>query len=206
MTQRNASENQIRIMDVAAEEFMRAGFDATSIDDIARNIGQTKGFIYYHFRSKVEIFFAVYERGMEMVRDEVAPSANGTGTGLDQLRRMAKAHLVHLMENLAYHDVIHQGIEQRLRTRLTESQRAILIGLNALRDEYEALFRGVICEGIADRSIRELPAAVAARTLLGGLNAVDVWYRNDGGQENKPVNELASVVADVLVSGFQEKG
>jgi hypothetical protein len=30
MAQRNASENQIKIMDVATEEFMRAGFDATS--------------------------------------------------------------------------------------------------------------------------------------------------------------------------------
>ncbi|MGW5246567.1 TetR/AcrR family transcriptional regulator [Streptomyces sp. NPDC004129] len=205
MTQREASENQIRIMDAAAEEFMRAGFDAASIDDIARRIGQTKGFIYYNFRSKVEIFFAVYERGMEMVRDEVTPFADGPGNALERLHRMARAHLVNLMDTVAYHDVIHQGIEQRLRMRLTESQRETLIGLNSLRDEYEALFRAVIEEGVAEGSIRPLPVAVAARTLLGGLNAVDIWYRKEKDHEAASVEELASQVSDVLVSGFHHK-
>lgn len=206
MTPRNASENQIKIMDAAAEEFMRSGFDSTSIDDIARVLGQTKGFVYYHFRSKVEIFFAVYERGMEMVREEVAPYATSGGTGLERLHRMSMAHLVNLIEKLPYHDVVHQGIEQRLRMRLTEPERETLIGLNSLRDGYEELFRGIVAEGVADGSIRELPIPAATRTLLGGLNAVDIWYRKERSLESASVQELASAVVDVLLGGFQAKG
>jgi AcrR family transcriptional regulator len=201
------TENQIRILDAAAEEFMGAGFDATSIDDIARRVGQTKGLIYYHFRSKVEIFYAVYERAMAVLSDHVAPHAAAPAPGIERLERMAKAHLVDLTSRLAYHDVLRQGIEQRLRLRLTEAQRQALIELNHLRDEYESLFRNVIAEGIVDGSVRRLPVTVAARTLLGGLNAVDLWYRYT--QEQSPsstddVDELATVISDLLVRGFRQ--
>jgi AcrR family transcriptional regulator len=202
--QRELSEIQIRILDAAAGEFMQSGFDGTSIDDIARSIGQTKGLIYYHFRSKIEIFYAVYERGMRMVHEEVAPLAAGEGSGFERLRKMASTHLANLMSRLAYHDVIHQGIDQRLRTRLTDRQRQALAELGRMRDEYEALFQTVIAEGIADGSVREIPSAIAARALLGGLNAVDIWYRNKQGEyETAVVDDMASTIADVLVRGFQ---
>jgi AcrR family transcriptional regulator len=200
------TESQIRILDAAAEEFMDAGFDATSIDDIARRVGQTKGLIYYHFRSKVEIFYAVYERAIAVLRDQVGPHAAAPAPGIERLERMAKAHLVDLTSRLAYHDVLRQGLEQRLRLRLTEDQRQALSGLNKLRDEYESLFRNAIAEGIADGTVRQLPIAVAARTLLGGLNAVDLWYRYIQEQSSsgiEDVDELASVISDLLVRGFR---
>jgi AcrR family transcriptional regulator len=201
------TESQIRILDAAAEEFMGAGFDATSIDNIARRLGQTKGLIYYHFRSKVEIFYAVYERAMAVLSDSVGPHAAGPAPGMERLERMARAHLLDLTSRLAYHDVLRQGIEQRLRLRLTGDQRQALIELTHLRDRYESLFRDVIAEGIADGSIRQVPVTVAARTLLGGLNAVDLWYRY--AEEQSPIgiddaDALASVISDLLVRGFRQ--
>jgi AcrR family transcriptional regulator len=207
LPQTKFTENQMRILDAAAEEFMNAGFDATSIDDIARRIGQTKGLVYYHFRSKVEIFYAVYERAIVVLRDHVAPHSSAPAPAIERLERMAKAHLVDLMSRLAYHDVLRQGIEQRLRQRLTDDQRQALIDLNHLRDEYESLFRNVIAEGIVDGSVREVPAALAARTLLGGLAAVDVWYpyaqrQPSGGIDD--VSELPTVISDLLIRGFRQ--
>jgi AcrR family transcriptional regulator len=115
VTADDSNDNRSRILDAAATEFMNAGFDATSIDDIARRIGQTKGLIYYHFRSKIDIFYAVYERGMRQVRDEVAPQVSAPGTGMERLRRMARAHVADLLLNLGYHDVMRQGVEKRMR-------------------------------------------------------------------------------------------
>jgi AcrR family transcriptional regulator len=201
------TENQIRILDAAAEEFMGAGFDATSIDDIARRLGQTKGLIYYHFRSKVEIFYAVYERAIAVLSDHVAQHATAPGPGIERLQRMATAHLVDLISRLAYHDVLRQGTEQRLRLRLTEDQRRDLIALTHLRDEYESLFRNVIADGIVDGSVRQLPAPVAARTLLGALNAVNLWYRYTRDQAASGIDdlsELPTVVADLLIRGFRQ--
>ena len=56
-----ASDARSRILDAAAEAFMASGFANATIDDIAREVGATKGLVYYHFRSKFDIFLAVYE-------------------------------------------------------------------------------------------------------------------------------------------------
>lgn len=202
MTGNAPTDHRIRILDAAATEFMNAGFDGTSIDDIARRLGQTKGLIYYHFRSKIDIFYAVYERGMQMVSDEVAPHTSGPGTGWDRLRRMARAHVANLIDNLGYHDVVRQGVEQRLRTKLTDPQRAAATRLGELRDRYESLFRQVITAGVADGSVRPVPVTVAARTVIGGLNAVAIWYRSQGDQPLGDTDDLATVIADLLVGGL----
>jgi AcrR family transcriptional regulator len=44
-------------------------------------VGATKGLVYYHFRSKFDIFLAVYGEGMRRVRERVEPYAEGAGTG-----------------------------------------------------------------------------------------------------------------------------
>jgi hypothetical protein len=75
--------------------------------------------------------------------------------------------------------------------------------LGTLRDEYESLFRLVISEGVEDGSIRQLPVTVAARTLIGGLNAVAIWSRNQAEQSLlSEMDDLATQIADVLVGGF----
>jgi TetR/AcrR family transcriptional regulator, cholesterol catabolism regulator len=44
------------ILDEAAKLFKRKGFNGTSMQDIASEVGILKGSIYYYFRSKNEIF------------------------------------------------------------------------------------------------------------------------------------------------------
>jgi hypothetical protein len=85
--------------------------------------------------------------------------------------------------------------------KLTDRQREKLRELNALRDEYESLFAKVVGDGIEDGSIRGVPVEIGTRTLLGGLNAVNVWYRyRDGAEPDK--DELVPVIAELLVGGF----
>ncbi len=56
------------ILDAAAHVFMESGFAAASLDDISEAYGATKGIIYYHFKNKSALFFAVQRRAMEMTR------------------------------------------------------------------------------------------------------------------------------------------
>src|SRR5262249_61241684 len=51
-----AAERRREILMGAARAFARAGYDATNMDQIARECGLAKGHIYHYFRSKQEIF------------------------------------------------------------------------------------------------------------------------------------------------------
>jgi AcrR family transcriptional regulator len=191
-----------RILDAAADAFMVRGFANTTIDDIADEVGATKGLIYYHFRSKFDIFLAVYEDGMRRVRERVEPHVGAPGTGHQRLVAMSIAHLENLMTELGYHHVVHQGVRYQGSTALKVRQRDALAALNELRRDYERMFRRVITEGIADGSLREVDDALATRTLLSNLNAVDVWYHRIEGQTDEEIRELARQVVDLLVGGM----
>ena len=190
-----------RILDAAADAFMRQGFADTTVDDIADAVGATKGLIYYHYRSKFDIFLAAYEQGMQRVRERVEPLVTGPGSGRERLESMSVAHVVNLMNDLSYHHVVHQGVRDQQSTALKVRQRDALIALSELRQDYEILFRDVVAEGVADGSLRNIDVALATRVLLSSLNAVDVWYRKSDGQTDQNPTELAQAVVDLVIRG-----
>jgi len=193
-------EPKVRILDAAADAFMRRGFADTTIDDIADAVGATKGLVYYHYRSKFDIFLAVYEQGMQRVRERVEPSVTRPGSGRERLESMAVAHVVNLMDDLSYHHVVHQGVRHQESTALKARQRDALIALNQLRQDYELLFRNVVAEGVADGSLRDIDVGLATRVFLSSLNAVDVWYRRSEGTAEDS-SRLARAVVDLVIRG-----
>ena len=56
---RSSSRKQ-QIMETALACFTRAGYYRTSLDEIAATAGVTKAGIYYHFKSKKELFIALF--------------------------------------------------------------------------------------------------------------------------------------------------
>lgn len=66
-TPRAKSEDKIRegrILNAAAELFIHYGYDKTTVSDIAREAGVSKGAIYLHFESKDGLFEALLVREM----------------------------------------------------------------------------------------------------------------------------------------------
>ncbi len=50
------------LLDCAEQIFARKGFAQTTLDEIASKAGVTRGAIYVHFRSKADVFEALFER------------------------------------------------------------------------------------------------------------------------------------------------
>ncbi|WP_291473937.1 TetR/AcrR family transcriptional regulator [Corynebacterium sp.] len=191
-----------QILDAAAVVFQSQGFERTTVDDIADRIGATKGRIYYCFRSKFDIYLAVYEAGMNGAFRSVQPLSEGPGTGRDRLTAMSVGHLVNLMTDLGYHDVISQGVIAGRSTALKEHQRQALIELNEVRTRYEGLFRGVVTDGMADGSLCDGDARLATRFLLSSLNSTAMWFRVRENQDAAEIRDLAEQIADQAIGGL----
>lgn len=58
-------EREQRILDAASELFVHYGYDKTTVSDIARAAGVSKGAIYLHFKSKDDLFEGLLIREME---------------------------------------------------------------------------------------------------------------------------------------------
>ncbi|WP_312977464.1 TetR/AcrR family transcriptional regulator [Corynebacterium sp.] len=200
MTAHDQARHQI--LDAAAEVFQLRGFDRATIDDIAEEIGATKGRVYYYYRSKFDIYLAVYEEGMKLVRQVVEPFSTGVGTGAERLTAMSEAHLANLMQNLGYHNAIHQGVPGQRFAALKERQREVLETINGLREEYEVMFREVLEDGVADASIRDGDRRLMTRVLLSSLNSTAMWFRPREGQDEAEIRALAATIVAQVVGGI----
>ena len=111
-------------------------------------------------------------------------------------------HLVNLMTDPGYHDVISQGVVAGRSTALKEHQRQALIGLNDIRTRYEDLFRGVVTEGMADGSLRDGDARLATRFLLSSLNSTAMWFRVRENQDAAEIRDLAEQLGGQAIGGL----
>jgi AcrR family transcriptional regulator len=159
---------QVRLLDAAATAFMERGYDATSIDDIAAQIGATKGAVYYSYRSKLDLFLGVYQRGMRALEKRVTEALEeaGDAPAVERLRAVAVAHAHNIMSHFAYHVTIQQGVEHRRQMPLRARERERLAELDALREQHESLVVSLVEAGVADGSLRDVPVRLAARTLI----------------------------------------
>lgn len=190
------------ILEAAAQCFMEQGFHATSIDVVARCMGATKGRIYHHYRSKVDLFFDVHRLGMERLFDAVLPATRGQGAPLQVLSAMMRAHALALFEHHAFESVVVQGVQLHRFGALTPRQRDELDALIATRDSFEALFRRQATAARAAGQLGDLDVAIAVKTLLGGLQWSLIWYRPaiDDSLANR--ERLADAMVHTLLSGL----
>jgi len=199
------TDRRVEILDAAARAFMRQGFAATSLDRVSDEIGSTKGAIYYYYRSKSELFFAVHRRGMELTRAAIKPSFDLSAPARQRIHGMAVAHTLLVIEHLAYLRVIAQGLEMHLLERTNESERAELAEVAALREANENLYIRVIKEGVASGEFRNVDPKLAAKPLLGALNWTSRWYQPREGETAANKKRLAQSIADFVTAGLESK-
>ena len=63
-----AAEKREQLLDVAAREFARYGFEDASINRILEQAQMSKGAAYYYFEDKVDLFITVVQYAMERLR------------------------------------------------------------------------------------------------------------------------------------------
>ena len=165
------------ILFAAADCFMEAGFNATSIDDVADRLNATKGRIYHYYRSKADLFFDVHRRGMEINLTTIEPIALRQGDPLARLTDMCRSHLRAMLGYLNFQRVVMQGVEMHLAGATTPDQRKQLALLMEERERYEGLFREVLVEGRQKGVFAFSSASFASKAVLAVLNNPVLWYR-----------------------------
>jgi len=171
---RNGGDRRTQILHQAALTFLRNGYDATSMSGIADACGITKPGLYYHFRGKQDLLFAIMSHALDLLEQRTLAAMLSASTHEERLRNILQSHV-------------------RLITELEDGALTILVVTerNALRPEdrriieqrvrsYTALIRATL-EGLrAAGRLREIDSAVATMTLLGLMVWTSRWYRRSG--------------------------
>jgi TetR/AcrR family transcriptional regulator, repressor of the mexAB-oprM multidrug resistance operon len=67
-TKEDTEISKLRILLAAEEEFCQRGFAAANMDSIAKTAGLTKGAIFWHYKSKADLFKATIKRATGRVK------------------------------------------------------------------------------------------------------------------------------------------
>jgi len=59
-TKKDAAQTRRQILEQATQLFEKQGYKATHIDEIANKLGLTKGAVFYHFKSKRDLFTTIW--------------------------------------------------------------------------------------------------------------------------------------------------
>ncbi|MEZ4363963.1 MAG: TetR/AcrR family transcriptional regulator [Kofleriaceae bacterium] len=136
-----------RIVAAARERFLLEGVDGASLRAIAADAGTSIGMVYYYFRTKDELFFAVVEATYSKVLADLTEACAADVAPKERLRRLyRRIGAIDELEGKTLRLVIREVLvsSRRLDTLVARFQRGHLpLVLTAIRD------------GMLDGSIRD---------------------------------------------------
>jgi TetR/AcrR family transcriptional regulator len=188
--QEKRRKRRAEILHAALRAVREKGYHATTLDDIAEQLGVRKTALYHYFPDKEAILFECHRESLAEIR---------------RILKQARKRFEHASERLAF--VIREHV--RVMTETLEGsplafevsalsgkrQRAVI----AARDEYEKALRDFIVDGIREGDFREVDPKTAVFAILGAINWIARWYRPEG-----PIHapELGAQFAEHLVGGL----
>jgi AcrR family transcriptional regulator len=172
---RRRAETVERLLDAALETFAEIGFAAASVEDICRRGGFTRGAFYSSFRTKDELFAALFtretERNLARVEEQLVgieheddPVAAGVERALGAFRADRTWVLVHT--EYALHAARHPEAAAALRRHAEELHRRLTRLIESLADRLG--LRLTLPANRLARIVLALHDGVVIREVVGG--------------------------------------
>lgn len=157
-----------RIIEGAAQAFAEQGYRQITIDVIAERLGVSKGAIYLYFKSKEELFVAIYtnqmERQLQSIRESYQPA--------DRVMLKLEKVLDEFIKLLLNHDFVfcRLWLEFYLEApRIPE----LLIQSTWANEQYYNIIYGLLAEGQRNGAIKaDLDIASVTTVILATGNGL----------------------------------
>jgi AcrR family transcriptional regulator len=181
--------DQQTVLRAAIELFNRQGYDATSMGDLARELGLTKSAIYHHVPSKEHLLESAIDEALDELTaalDQV--QADHSASPELRLRSAVRASVVVLAEHLPAVTLL-----LRVRGNTPAEQKAL-----ARRRDIDHRLAEMVREAAEAGAIRaDVDPLLASRLLFGTVNSLTEWLRGDVDAE-----ALADTVTTLAFDGL----
>jgi AcrR family transcriptional regulator len=181
---------KIEILRAAALLFHKKGFDATSMNDIAKAVNLTKPGLYYYVQSKEDLLFAIMEHAMNQLQEAVINPAREQSNPEQCLAAIIENHARVVMED-------------RVITILTDEMAGLSPEHYELliqrKQDYFSLLRSTLEELMAAGTVRPLNPTVMAFSIFGILLWLPRWFQPDGSLTRE---EVVAQVKEFIYGGI----
>src|SRR5277367_3812210 len=154
IAERRGEEKERRraeILDAAEVLYAKTGWDAVTMDQVARSARLSRALVYVYFRDKEDLLFAIGDRAMQLLTIRFEAAAAGPGTGLQHVEAIGRAYMGYALEFPHYFDVCSRFQAHTMGAEPSANETAC----HFAGDQVMGTVIAVIEAGIRDGSVRK---------------------------------------------------
>jgi len=154
------------ILNVTISLIEKYGFTKLSLNDIAHELGKTKGFLYYYFPDKDAIFQAAIELKVQETQTQLQAALLQEKTGLDKIRR----YCLLLLETMQTAMPSILKLREDIRTKQPSMLNLLMEMSNSMTRMKIPLLEELVHEGVKDGSLPR-----HSKTEVHAISCVIAW-------------------------------
>jgi TetR/AcrR family transcriptional regulator, cholesterol catabolism regulator len=170
------------VLQSAANIFFAKGFHATSIEDVARDVGMLKGSLYYYIKSKDDLLFKLLLAGIEDGDAYIVKQIDPKGDPVEQLERAVRAQIDYIIQNR-----VPFGLFLHEFDSLSGKRQHKLI---SVMSRYNSRFVDLVRRGQAEGKLMEGEPWLIVNGILGMCNWLYRWYDTDQISDPEQVKQV----------------
>ena len=171
-----------KILDAALESFSTSGFDATSLDVVAKSLGVRKQTILYHFTTKKGLLNAVVERAAENLINSIEEVLNSDLKGWERIEALAR-----MIFRLALREPLLLGLLREVSRPGSVGSERLRILMTPLMDRATLWMQSEMEVGRMRRTDPRLVILSAYSTVVGLATEIEVLRAAGIEQALRPV-------------------
>lgn len=179
------------IVDSAIKVFSSNGYNGATMDDIALNAGVAKGTLYYHFKSKEEIFKYIIMEGINVISEEISEATNKEMDSIAKLKSICKVQLELVYKNRDFFKVIMSQLwGEELRQ----------VELREIVQKYIEYIEKYVQQAMNNGLIRKGESSFMAYTFFGTLCSAAVYELLN--QEETNIEDVIDNLLQYILQGI----
>jgi AcrR family transcriptional regulator len=180
----------------AEKVFFSKGFNQATMDDVAETAEYSKGTLYLYFKSKEDLYFAIFLRGMNMLLEKIKKQLDENVSGLENLKIMGRTFVNFAFEKTNYMEAMISFENKEFSSGAADDNIDTLLAI----ETPISLLNEQVENGIKDGSLRsDFDALTLATTLwsqtLGILTVIN--------KKNKVIEKQGISIDDLIAMHFQ---
>ena len=158
------------ILAKAAQLFRQKGYNATSMRDLAENVGVEAASLYNHINSKAELLQEICFKVANKFMSHIDEVSRNEMTAIAKMEAILRFHIRQMLDS--YEEVY---VSDREWKHLTDPY---LSNFQNQRRTYRQRIASIIEEGIRKEEIRPIDAPTAVLIMLHAVSGIESWHRS----------------------------
>ncbi|HZG25076.1 MAG TPA: TetR/AcrR family transcriptional regulator [Chitinophagaceae bacterium] len=180
------------IIETAATLFRKKGFSATSMRDLAEQLGVEAASLYNHIQSKSEILQEICFNVATLFTNNISSVEHMNVSAIEKVEALLRFHInqmIYHYENVYVSDREWKHLEDPYLSDYQNQRRL-----------YRKRFASIIEEGITSNEIKRMDAPTAVLIMLHAVSGIESWHRS---RQKISAELLEENMVMILVEGLR---